>query len=70
MIILEDKLLTRSEVQQILRISISKMFQMIRKQELPVIKIGNSYRIRQSDLNIYLNQHQQNERGLNNACNK
>ena len=63
MIILEDKLLTRSEVQQILRISISKMFQMIRKQELPVIKIGNSYRIRQSDLNIYLNQHQQNERG-------
>ena len=60
---MEDKLLTRSEVQQILRISISKMFQMIRKQELPVIKIGNSYRIRQSDLNIYLNQHQQNERG-------
>ena len=56
---MEDKLLTRVEVQQILRISITKMFQIIQNQELPVIKIGNAYRIRQSDLNRYLEQHQQ-----------
>ena len=51
---MEDKLLTRAEAQQVLRVSTCTMFNLIRTQEVPAIKIGRSYRIRQSDLNKYL----------------
>lgn len=53
---MEDTYLKRSEAQQILRVSITKMFQMIKNQELPAIKVGRSYRIKESDLNEYLQQ--------------
>jgi excisionase family DNA binding protein len=39
------------------------MFNLIRRQEIPAIKIGKSYRIRQSDLDNYLRKQQQNMRG-------
>lgn len=51
---MEDKYLKRSEVQQILRVSITKIFQMINSQELPAIKVGRSYRIKEADLKEYL----------------
>lgn len=51
---MEDKYLKRSEAQQILRVSITKIFQMINSQELPAIKVGRSYRIKESDLKEYL----------------
>lgn len=60
---MEDKLLTRSEAQQALRVSACTMFNLIRSQEIPAIKIGRSYRIRQSDLTKYLEKQQQNMRG-------
>lgn len=51
---MEDKYLKRSEAQQILRVSITKIFQMINNQELPAIKVGRSYRIKETDLKEYL----------------
>jgi excisionase family DNA binding protein len=51
---MEDKYLKRSEAQQILRVSITKIFQMISSQELPAIKVGRSYRIKEADLKEYL----------------
>ena len=51
---MEDKYLKRSEAQQILRVSITKIFQMINSQELPAIKVGRSYRIKETDLKEYL----------------
>lgn len=60
---MEDKLLTRIEAQQALRISTCTMFNLIRRQEIPAIKIGKSYRIKQSDLDNYLKKQQQNMRG-------
>ena len=60
---MEDKLLTRIEAQHVLRVSTCTMFNLIRSQEIPAIKIGKSYRIRQSDLDNYLNKQQQNVRG-------
>lgn len=60
---MEDKLLTRAEAQQVLRVSTCTMFNLIRCQEIPAMKIGKSYRIKQSDLNEYLEKQQKNTRG-------
>lgn len=60
---MEDKLLTRAEAQQMLRVSACTMFNLIRRQEIPSMKIGKSYRIKQSDLNQYLEKQQKNMRG-------
>jgi len=60
---LEDKLLTRAEAQQVLRVSTCTMFNLIRRQEIPAMKIGKSYRIRQSVLEHYISQQQQNQKG-------
>ena len=51
---MEDHWLTRAEAQKILRLSDSTMFGLIKSKEIPSIKIGRAYRIRQSDLNRYL----------------
>lgn len=50
----EDKLLTRTEVQEILRVSQSKIYRLIQEHKIPSIRVGNTYRIRQSDLDEYL----------------
>ena len=50
----EDKLLTRTEVQEILRVSQSKIYRMIQGNKIPSIRVGKTYRIRQSDLDEYL----------------
>ena len=60
---MEDQLLTRAEAQQALRVSACTMFNLIRSGEIPAIKIGRSYRIRQSDLTKYLEKQQKNMRG-------
>lgn len=60
---MEDKLLTRAEAQQVLRVSACTMFNMIRNQEIPSIKIGRSYRIKQSDLDNYLKNQVQSRKG-------
>ena len=60
---MEDKLLRRIEAQQVLRVSTCTMFNLIRSQEIPAMKIGKSYRIKQTDLDNYLKKQQQNMRG-------
>ena len=52
---MNDELLTRSEVQKILRVSTSKVFRLIHNGALPAIRVGDTYRIKQSDLEKYLN---------------
>ena len=51
---MDDKLLTCTEVQNILRISKSKLYRLIHKEKLPVIRLGSTFRIRQSDLEKFL----------------
>jgi excisionase family DNA binding protein len=62
---MEDKYLKRAEAQQILRVSITKIFQMINSQELPAIKVGRSYRIKESDLKEYLQKQAEKSKGAN-----
>ena len=62
---MEDKYLKRVEAQQILRVSITKIFQMINSQELPAIKVGRSYRIKESDLKEYLQKQAEKSKGAN-----
>ena len=51
---MDDKLLTCSEVQATLRISKSKLYRLIHKEKLPVIRLGGTFRIRQSELEKFL----------------
>ena len=51
---MDDKFLTCREVQNILKISKSKLYRMIHTGELPVTRIGITYRIRASELETYL----------------
>ena len=51
---MDDKLLTCSEVQEILRISKSKLYRLIHKEKLPVIRLGSTFRIRKSELEKFL----------------
>jgi excisionase family DNA binding protein len=51
---MDDKFLTCREVESILKISKSKLYRMIHANELPVTRIGSTYRIRASELETYL----------------
>ena len=51
---MNEQLLTLSEAQAILRVSRSKMYRLIHKEGLPVVKVGSTYRIRMSELEKYL----------------
>jgi excisionase family DNA binding protein len=51
---MNEQLLTCTEVQAILRIGKSKLYRLIREEKLPAIRLGNTYRIRMSELEEYL----------------
>ncbi len=51
---MDDKFLTCREVQNILKVSKSKLYRMIHANELPVTRVGSTYRIRASELETYL----------------
>ena len=51
---MNETLLTCTEVQAILRIGQSKLYKLIREKTLPAIRLGNTYRIRRSELEAYL----------------
>ena len=51
---MNDQFLTLAEAQAILRVSKSKMYRLIHKEGLPVVKVGSTYRIRMSELEKYL----------------
>ncbi len=51
---LEDPILTIPEVARYLKMSKSKIYRLLSKNEIPHIKIGRNVRIRQIDLRIWV----------------
>lgn len=49
-----DHLLTVSEVAADLRVSNMTVYRLIRGGQLPALRVGRNYRIRQADLEAYL----------------
>jgi excisionase family DNA binding protein len=50
----EDTILTIPEVARYLKISKSKIYRLLSKKEIPHIKIGRNVRIRQADLQMWV----------------
>jgi len=51
-----DQLLTVSEVAATMRVSNMTVYRLIKSGQLPALRVGKNYRIRESDLNQYLNE--------------
>ncbi len=51
---LEDPILTIPEVARYLKISKSKIYNLVSKKEIPHLKIGRNVRIRQTDLQMWM----------------
>ena len=51
---MNEQLLTCTDLQAILRIGKTKLYKLIREKQLPAIRVGNTYRIRMSELEEYL----------------
>lgn len=47
-------LLTVSEVAELCRVSDMTVYRLIRSGELPAVRVGRSYRVREADFNAYL----------------
>jgi excisionase family DNA binding protein len=60
----KEKLLTLREVAEYLRVSLSYVQQLSAKRKLPVIKIGRVVRIRQGELESWLESMKQNKGGI------
>ncbi|OFW55647.1 MAG: excisionase [Candidatus Solincola sediminis] len=51
-----NKLLTVSEVADILRVSNMTVYRLIKAGQIPAIRVGKNYRIKEIDVNDYLSQ--------------
>lgn len=49
-----DQLLTAAEVADRLRVSTMTVYRLIRSGELPAVRVGRNYRVREADLAAYL----------------
>ncbi len=49
-----DRLLTVAEVAATMRVSNMTVYRLIKSGQLPAIRVGKNYRIRESDMNAYL----------------
>ncbi len=49
-----DTLLTAAEVAEQLRVSTMTVYRLIRSGELPAVRVGRNYRVRERDLEQYL----------------
>ncbi|MGQ0670257.1 MAG: helix-turn-helix domain-containing protein [Actinomycetota bacterium] len=49
-----DRLLTVVEVAATMRVSNMTVYRLIKSGQLPAIRVGKNYRIRESDMNAYL----------------
>jgi excisionase family DNA binding protein len=47
-------LLTAAEVADQLRVSTMTIYRLIRRGELPAVRVGRNYRVREADLEAYL----------------
>mgnify|MGYP000347911079 FL=1 len=50
-----NKLLTVNEVANILRVSNMTVYRLVKGGQIPAIRVGKNYRIKESDVNDYLN---------------
>ena len=51
-----QRLLTAGEVAEQLRVSTMTVYRLIRRGELPAVRVGRNYRVRSEDLEEYLSQ--------------
>ena len=49
-----DRLLSAVEVSDLLRVSTMTVYRLIRRGELPAVRVGRNYRVRASELDAYL----------------
>ena len=49
-----ERLLTAAEVADDLRVSTMTVYRLIRRGELPAVRVGRNYRVRVEDLETYL----------------
>jgi excisionase family DNA binding protein len=49
-----DRLLTVAEVAETMRVSNMTVYRLIKNGDLPALRVGKNYRIRESDVNAYL----------------
>lgn len=47
--------MTVAEVATLMRVSTMTVYRLIKAGELPAVRVGKSYRIRESDVDAYLN---------------
>jgi excisionase family DNA binding protein len=50
----EARLLTVNEVADLLRVSRMTVYRLIKEREIPALRVGRSYRLREEDVNAYL----------------
>jgi len=50
----EHELLTVNEVADLLRVSNMTVYRLIKSGDLPALRVGKNYRIRESDVDVYL----------------
>jgi excisionase family DNA binding protein len=53
-----DRLLTVAEVAATMRVSNMTVYRLIKNGDLPAIRVGKNYRIRESDMDRYLSDRQ------------
>jgi excisionase family DNA binding protein len=51
---MSQRLLTAAEVAEDLRVSTMTVYRLIRRGELPAVRVGRNYRVRLADLEAYL----------------
>jgi excisionase family DNA binding protein len=52
--LMSDRLLTAGEVADQLRVSTMTVYRLIRRGDLPAVRVGRNYRVREGDLTTYL----------------
>ena len=53
--IVSNKLLTVNEVAKILRVSNMTVYRLVKNKQIPAIRVGKNYRIKEIDVDSYLN---------------
>lgn len=51
---MSERLLTAAEVADLLRVSTMTIYRLVRRGELPAVRVGRNYRVREDDLTRYL----------------
>jgi excisionase family DNA binding protein len=52
--IMEESLLRSDEVAEILKVSVSMAYTLMRRGDIPTVRIGSSVRVRKEDLDRYI----------------